>query len=98
MTEDSNPPPAQSEPASEANPSADNGPAPVSAEVRSHDVHHEQAQHHEKTERDFSVGRLTPRPTYMEHLANSRDSQFHLDRRNTSELEHYFVCHPNWSR
>ncbi|KAJ5833718.1 hypothetical protein N7474_002029 [Penicillium riverlandense] len=90
MTEDSSPPPAHSEPSSEANPSTDNGPAPVPAEVRSHDVHHEQVQHHEKKDQGSSIGRLTPRPTYMEHLANSRDSQFHLDRRNTSELEHYF--------
>jgi hypothetical protein len=27
----------------------------------------------------------------MENLASSRDAQFHLDRRDSSELERYFV-------
>jgi hypothetical protein len=27
----------------------------------------------------------------MENLVNSRDAQFHLDRRDSSELERYFV-------
>jgi hypothetical protein len=65
--------------------------APVPADVRSHAVQqHNTAPSHEK-EQGSSVGRLTPRPTFLEHLANSRDSQFKLDRRDSSELDRYFV-------
>lgn len=70
---------------------ADNTAAPVPADVRSHAVHHHNtAPSHEK-EQGSSVGRLTPRPTFLDHLANSRDSQFKLDRRDSSELDRYFV-------
>lgn len=44
-------------------------------------------------EKTFRPGRLTPRPSFLENLANSRDRQFMLDRRNSSELNRYFVCH-----
>jgi hypothetical protein len=69
--------------------------APVPADVRSHAVHHhDTAPSHEK-EQGSSVGRLTPRPTFLENLANSREAQFQLDRRDSSELDRYFVrfCH-----
>ncbi|KAJ5573637.1 uncharacterized protein N7459_008064 [Penicillium hispanicum] len=80
--------PAHEAPTSDT--TADNNlPLPVPSEVRAHVDHHGQPQPHDSREQD-SVGRLTPRPTFMEHLANSRDSQFHLDRRDSSELERYF--------
>ncbi|PYH42021.1 UPF0187 domain membrane protein [Aspergillus saccharolyticus JOP 1030-1] len=41
-------------------------------------------------EKEPRPGRLTPRPSFLENLANSRDSQFMLDRRNSSELVRYF--------
>ncbi|RAH44734.1 UPF0187 domain membrane protein [Aspergillus brunneoviolaceus CBS 621.78] len=41
-------------------------------------------------EKTFRPGRLTPRPSFLENLANSRDRQFMLDRRNSSELNRYF--------
>lgn len=67
------------------------GAAPVAVSKAHHaDNHHDQAQPHSLKEQD-SVERLTPRPTFMENLANSRDAQFHLDRRDSSELERYFV-------
>jgi hypothetical protein len=63
----------------------------VAVDTRHHaDNHHNQAQPHIEKEQD-SVGRLTPRPTFMDHLVNSRDAQFHLNRRESSELERYFV-------
>lgn len=68
------------------------GAAPVAVDTRHHaDNHHDQAQPHIEKEQDSSVGRLTPRPTFMDHLVNSRDAQFHLNRRESSELERYFV-------
>ena len=45
---------------------------------------------HEKEPRP---GRLTPRPSFLENLASSRATQFMLDRRNSSELDRYFVSH-----
>ncbi|KAJ5689119.1 hypothetical protein N7462_003511 [Penicillium macrosclerotiorum] len=65
------------------------GAAPVPVDVRHAADHHVQPAHHSLKEQD-SVERLTPRPTFMENLAHSRDAQFHLDRRDSSELERYF--------
>ncbi|CAG8114111.1 unnamed protein product [Penicillium olsonii] len=85
MTDGHSAPPADA-PAPAA--AADTATAPVPADVRSHAVHHDATPAHEKEQ--ASVGRITPRPTFLEHLATSRDSQFHLDRRDSSELERYF--------
>lgn len=71
-------------------PTGDSTAAPVPADVRAHGDPHAQNQPHALKEQD-SAERLTPRPTFMEHLATSRDSQFHLDRRDSSELDRYFV-------
>lgn len=68
---------------------ADCTAAPVPADARSH-AHHQAAQTHDK-EQASSIGRITPRPTFLEHLATSRDSQFQFDRRDSSELDRYFV-------
>ncbi|KAJ5994997.1 hypothetical protein N7481_001974 [Penicillium waksmanii] len=80
-----------SAPAHDAAPvaSGDHTAAPVPADVRAHGDHHTQSQPHGLKEQD-SAERLTPRPTFMEHLATSRDSQFHLDRQDSSELDRYF--------
>lgn len=84
-----------SAPAHDAAPTAsgDHTAAPVPADVRAHGDHHNQSQPHGLKEQD-SAERLTPRPTFMEHLATSRDSQFHLDRQDSSELDRYFVRGP----
>lgn len=37
-----------------------------------------------------SFGRASRRPSFLDNLADSRDSQFHVEDR--SELERYFVC------
>ncbi|KAJ5462881.1 hypothetical protein N7475_007825 [Penicillium sp. IBT 31633x] len=87
MTDGHSAPPAEA-PAPAAAP-ADSAPAPVPADMRSHAVHHDTVQIHEK-EQASSVGRITPRPTFLENLATSRDSQFQLDRRDSSELDRYF--------
>lgn len=63
---------------------------PVPADIHSQFDHLAQTTPHAQKEQGFT-GRLTPRPSFMENLANSRDSQFHLDRRDSSELERYFV-------
>ncbi|KXG49777.1 Bestrophin/UPF0187 [Penicillium griseofulvum] len=87
MTEGHSAPPADAPAAAAA---ADNGAAPVPADSRSHANHnHHHANHHHEKEQD-SIGRVTPRPTFLEHLATSRDSQFQLDRRDSSELDRYF--------
>lgn len=69
----------------------DNAAAPVPVDVRGQASQHAQTTDHAFKEKG-SGERLTPRPTFMKHLANSRDSQFHLHRRDSSELERYFVC------
>ncbi|KAF7616643.1 putative membrane protein [Aspergillus flavus] len=67
---------------------AGEGPAPVQADIRSHAVHHDQGA---LPERESSPARrITPRPTFLENLASTRDSQFMLDRRNSSEIDRYF--------
>jgi hypothetical protein len=43
-------------------------------------------------EQDF-IESLSRRPSFMDHLADSRESQFHVQDR--SELERYFVCSPS---
>ncbi|KAJ5104493.1 hypothetical protein NUU61_001840 [Penicillium alfredii] len=85
MTEGHSAPPSQDPPAAPT----DNSAAPVPADVRPHAVHYDQGLSSHEHEQD-STGRLTPRPTFLEHLANLRDSQFQLDRRDSSELERYF--------
>lgn len=71
------------------------GTAPVAVPKADHadNHHHDQGQVHSLREQD-SMERLTPRPTFMDNLVNSRDAQFHLDRRDSSELERYFVGGP----
>lgn len=36
--------------------------------------------------------RITPRPSFLENLADSRERQFMLDRRNSTDVDRYFVC------
>ncbi|KKK23298.1 hypothetical protein ARAM_006379 [Aspergillus rambellii] len=65
--------------------------APVPADVR-HNHHHDQhaAPTPHRDEKSWSQERLTPRPTFLENLASSRNSQFMLDRHNSGELDRYF--------
>lgn len=86
MTDGHSAPPADG-PAPAA--AGDHNAAPVPADVRGH-AHHQAAPTHDK-EQASSIGRVTPRPTFLEHLATSRDSQFQFDRRDSSELDRYFV-------
>lgn len=73
-----------------------NVPPPVVTDVHT-DAHHQAvpAHHKEKEELQPRVKALTPRPTFMENLANSRDRQFKLSRQDSSELERYFVREPD---
>lgn len=92
MTDGHSSPPAHE--ASTAAPVDNSTAPPVPADVRANGDHHAQGTSHSVKEKG-SAERLTPRPTFMEHLATSRDSQFHLDRRDSSELERYFVREVN---
>ncbi|KAL3474524.1 Bestrophin, RFP-TM, chloride channel-domain-containing protein [Aspergillus californicus] len=69
-------------------PAAD-GPAPVVSDVR-HANHNAQANGPHHNEKSTSQERLTPRPTFLDNLANSRDSQFMLSRQDTDDLDRYF--------
>lgn len=83
-------------PTADAPPAAatgDTAAAPVPVEVRGHANHHTESTGQPLKEKD-SIERLTPRPTFMEHLADSREAQFHLNRQDSSELDRYFVCGP----
>ncbi|KAI9041643.1 UPF0187 domain membrane protein [Aspergillus affinis] len=77
-------------PADVAGPTGDAAP-PVQSNVHSHAVHHDPNTTNldDKSASSFTRPVLT-RPTFMENLANSRDSQFMLDRRNSSEIDRYF--------
>lgn len=63
---------------------------PVQANVHSHAVHGNQPVNHE--EKEPCVGRVTPRPTFLENLADSRESQFRFHRRKSDDFDSYFVC------
>ncbi|PLB34298.1 UPF0187 domain membrane protein [Aspergillus candidus] len=85
MDSHSAPPPPAEAPAAPAG----DGPAPVQATHHSHAVHHDQPNVH--VEKETPKGQLTPRPTFLANLrASSREAQFMLDRRNSSELDRYF--------
>ena len=74
-----------------------NAPPPVVADLHTDNHHQAVPVHHkEKEEVVPRVKALTPRPTFMENLANSRDRQFKLSRQDSSELERYFVREPDF--
>lgn len=66
--------------------------ASIPVNVRGHASHHAESTGQPLKEKN-SCERLPlpPRPTFMEHLADSRDAQFHLKRQDSSELDRYFV-------
>ncbi|KAL6239590.1 hypothetical protein BDW75DRAFT_99784 [Aspergillus navahoensis] len=65
------------------------GPAPVQADARH--ANHAQGQNNgPPSEKSSSPGRMTPRPTFLENLADSRESQFMLKRRDSDDLDRYF--------
>ncbi|KAL4801000.1 Bestrophin, RFP-TM, chloride channel-domain-containing protein [Aspergillus venezuelensis] len=63
------------------------GPAPVQAEVRHAN---NAAANHTGPPSEKSSRRITPRPTFLENLADSRDSQFMLNRRESDDFDRYF--------
>ncbi|KAL4807782.1 Bestrophin, RFP-TM, chloride channel-domain-containing protein [Aspergillus unguis] len=65
------------------------GPAPVQAETR-HANHSHGQGNGPPSEKSSSPGRMTPRPTFLENLADSRDSQFMLNRSDSDDLDRYF--------
>ncbi|KAL3465829.1 Bestrophin, RFP-TM, chloride channel-domain-containing protein [Aspergillus heterothallicus] len=67
---------------------AADGPAPVVAERHGH--HGAAANVHHIDDKISSQERITPRPTFLENLASSRDSQFMFDRRDSDDLDRYF--------
>ncbi|KAL4883314.1 Bestrophin, RFP-TM, chloride channel-domain-containing protein [Aspergillus karnatakaensis] len=70
---------------------AGDGPAPVMADVRHGNNHGNTTNGDEKSEKSAkSSKRITPRPTFLENLADSRDSQFMLNRRDSDDLDRYF--------
>ncbi|KAA8647623.1 hypothetical protein EYZ11_003246 [Aspergillus tanneri] len=81
-----------SAPPAEVAGSTGDAPPPVPSNIHSHAVHNDQgtALLDNKSLTSSRPANLTPRPTFLENLANSRDSQFMLDRRNSSEIDRYF--------
>ncbi|KAL5360349.1 Bestrophin, RFP-TM, chloride channel-domain-containing protein [Aspergillus floccosus] len=63
-------------------------PAPVQATVHAHAVHHDQGS--SQVEKETPRKQITPRPTFLENLADSRDSQFMFHRRDSDDLDRYF--------
>lgn len=55
------------------------------------DKHDPASPTYSSKERDF-IGRLSRQPSFLENLADSRDSQFPVQNR--GEIERYFVCEP----
>lgn len=64
--------------------------APVPVDARGQANHRAESTAQSSKEKE-PMERLTPRPTFMEHLVDSREAQFHLNRRDSSELDRYFV-------
>ncbi|EAW12575.1 UPF0187 domain membrane protein [Aspergillus clavatus NRRL 1] len=60
---------------------------PVQANVHSQAAHHPQVAHHEE---EKEPERVTPRPTFLENLADSRESQFMFHRRRSDDFDSYF--------
>lgn len=67
------------------------GPAPVQADVRHANAGHGHNHTAPASEKSSSRERITPRPTFLENLADSRDSQFMLNRQDSEDLDRYFV-------
>lgn len=66
------------------------GPAFVLSDTHNHDGRHGSASADtDSRERDF-IELVSRRPSFMENLADSRESQFRVQ--NTGEFERYFVC------
>lgn len=68
----------------------DGGPVP--AQEASRNANSVQGQSNgppSPSEKDSS--RITPRPTFLENLADSRDTQFMLHRSDSDDLDRYFV-------
>lgn len=64
------------------------GTTPLALDVHG-DKHDPASPTYDSKERDFT-DRLSRQPSFLEHLADSRDSQFPVQNR--GEIERYFVC------
>lgn len=60
---------------------------PVQANVHAQAAHHNQPIASEEKQ---PIGRVTPRPTFLENLADSRESQFRFHRRKNDDFDSYF--------
>lgn len=67
------------------------GRVPLAADIH-HDEKHGQISHHPGSNKQESIEQLHRRPSFMQNLADSRDSQFQMQH--LSELERYFVSGP----
>ena len=71
---------------------ADGGrPAPIPADAHHHDEKDGRTPNHPDSKDRGFVERLERRPSFLENLADSRESQFQQQNQNFSELERYFV-------
>lgn len=64
------------------------GRVPLAADIH-HNEKHGQISHHPGSDKQESIQQLHRRPSFMQNLADSRDSQFQMQH--LSELERYFV-------
>lgn len=78
-----------STPAQNAPPEATGGPVTMAADVHHYDEKLGQIAHHPDSNEPESNEHFPRRPSFLENLADSRDSQFRRERLN--ELERYFV-------
>lgn len=67
---------------------SNNGTTSLAVDVHG-DEHDPASPRYSSKERDF-IDRLSRQPSFLEHLAHSRDSQFPVQNR--GEIERYFVC------
>lgn len=53
---------------------------------------HVQVEDEPHVQDETPIRRITPRPSFLENLADSRDRQFMLHRRASTDVDRYFVC------
>ncbi|KAI9924452.1 hypothetical protein MW887_007079 [Aspergillus wentii] len=63
---------------------------PVQTDVRSHAIHHDQPTVYPENGKEPPRKRVTPRPSFFENLASSRETQFTLKRNNSGDIDRYF--------
>lgn len=77
-------------------PTVEGVPGEYGPHIRVQDDSHTTPQkpqpHHLQDDESFMPRRLTPRPSFLENLVDSRDRQFMLHRRQSTDVDRYFVC------